>query len=303
MTAMRAQAADTVCELFRQDPRVAVVLAEISVERFQPAFDHDPSRALNVGIMEQTMVGVAAGFAMEGYHPVVHTITPFAAERALEQLKLDFANQALGGLVITVGASYDYAAEGPTHHAPGDVQAIMTIPGAEVLVPGAAGEVDALIRATYDNGRLTYLRTQVSGNADPRDVAPGRLMVERRGAAATVIAVGPMLDRTLEATAGMDVTVLYATTVTPFDADTLNRELAGNRVVVVEPFYAGTMAAPLAEALAGRRVGLHSIGVPRAEIRSYGTPEQIDAELGLDAAGIRAQLAQLTAPDGHLALR
>ena len=109
MTDMRTSAADTVCELFQADPCVAVVLAEISVERFAPAFAHDPRRAVNVGIMEQTMVGVAAGFAMEGFHPVMHTIAPFVAERALEQLKLDFGNQALGGLVITVGGSYDYA--------------------------------------------------------------------------------------------------------------------------------------------------------------------------------------------------
>lgn len=114
---MRSRAAETVCELFRDDPRVAVVLAEISVERFTPAFRHDPARAVNIGIMEQSMVGVAAGFAMEGFRPVIHTIAPFVAERALEQLKLDFGNQELGGLVITVGGSYDYASEGTTRRA------------------------------------------------------------------------------------------------------------------------------------------------------------------------------------------
>ena len=103
MIAMRAQAIDTVAELFEDNPRVAVVLAEISVDRFQPVFAHDPARAVNVGIMEQTMVGVAAGYALEGFHPVIHTITPFVAERALEQLKLDFGNQELGVLVIGVG--------------------------------------------------------------------------------------------------------------------------------------------------------------------------------------------------------
>ena len=81
MTDMRTSAADTVWELFEADPRVAVVLAEISVERFAPAFVHDPRRAVNVGIMEQTMVGVAAGFAMEGFHPVMHTIAPFFTVR------------------------------------------------------------------------------------------------------------------------------------------------------------------------------------------------------------------------------
>jgi transketolase len=290
MTAMRAQAADTVCELFESDPRVSVVLAEISVERFQPAFRHDPRRAVNVGIMEQTMVGVAAGYAMEGFRPVIHTITPFVAERALEQLKLDFGNQELGALVITVGGSYDYGSEGTTHHSPGDVQAVLTIPAAQVLVPGAAGEVDRLIRDTYSSGRLTYLRTQLIGNEQARAVEFGRLSVERRGVRATVLAVGPMLERTLLATAGMDVTVLYATTLAPFDAAGLERETVGDELVVVEPFFTGTLAASISQAMAGRPMRLRSIGVPRAVIRDYGTPEQHDRALGLDAAGIRAQL-------------
>jgi transketolase len=287
---MRAQAADTVCELFAEDPRVAVVLAEISVDRFAPAFRHDPCRAVNVGIMEQTMVGVAAGLAMEGFHAVVHTIAPFVAERALEQLKLDFSNQELGGLVIAVGGSYDYGTEGTTHHSPGDVQALLTIPGAEVLVPGAAGEVDQLIRATYDDGRLSYLRTQVSGNRRDRHVELGRLSVERRGSGPTVLAVGPMLDRTLEAVEGSDATVLYVTTVSPFDAEGLLTAMTGDEVVVVEPMFEGTLAALVTGALTGRTVGARSIGVPRRVIREYGTAAELDAAVGLDTAAIRARL-------------
>jgi transketolase len=295
MSAMRAQAADTVCELFEDDPSVAVVLAEISVDRFAPAFRHDPRRAVNVGIMEQTMVGVAAGFAMEGFHPVVHTITPFVAERALEQLKLDFGNQELGGLVITVGASYDYGTDGTTHHSPGDVQALLTIPAARVLVPGHADEVDALVRAVYDGDRLTYLRTQERGNARARQVEFGQLLVERRGSRGTVIAVGPMLDRVLEAADGLDVTVLYATTLAPFDAATLRAELAGAHVITVEPTWQGTLTATVSQALEGIPVGLASIGVPRQVLRDYGSADEHDRALRLDAAGIGAQLRRLLA--------
>jgi transketolase len=291
MTAMRTQAADTVCELFAADPRVAVVLAEISVERFQPAFEHDSARAVNIGIMEQAMVGVAAGYAMEGFHPVLHTIAPFVAERALEQLKLDFGNQELGGLVITVGGSYDYASEGTTHHSPGDVQALLTIPGAVVLVPGAPGEVDRLIRDTYDDGRLTYLRTQVVANESDRAVELGRLSVERRGTGLTVLAVGPMLDRTLRAVEATDATVLYVTTVSPFDAAGLRAVMTGDEVVVVEPMFEGTLAPLVAEALAaGQPTRIRSIGVPRRVLREYGTTAEMDAHVGLDTAGIRARL-------------
>jgi transketolase len=290
MTDMRTRAVEAVCELFRDDPRVAVVLADISEERFAPAFDHDPSRAVNLGIMEQAMVGVAAGFAMEGFHPVAHTIAPFVAERALEQLKLDFGNQELGGLIITVGGSYDYASEGTTHHSPGDVQALLTIPGADVLVPGTGEEAATLIRATYDDGRLTYLRTQVTANARSREVVAGRLSVERRGHDRTIVAVGPMLDRTLEAARDDDATVLYVTTVAPFDAEGLRAAMTGDEVVVVEPMFAGTVAPLVAAALDGRPAKIRSIGVPREVIRAYGTPQQLDALVGLDTEGIRAQL-------------
>jgi transketolase len=288
---MRARAAATIVDLFRRDERVAIVMADISTDLLQPAVAHDPRRAINVGIMEQSAVGVAAGLALEGFHPVVHTIAPFLAERPLEQVKLDFGYQRLGGLFVSVGASYDYTESGATHHAPGDVQALATVPGLEALVPGTAREADELLRATYANGRPTYLRTSIRENARPVELAPAGLTVVRRGAAATVIAVGPMLDRTLAALEGVDATVLYATTVVPLDAATLAAEVApAAEIVVVEPLYEGTLAAQVSAALAHRPTRLLSIGVPRRFLSRYGTPDEHDRDLGLDVRGIRERV-------------
>ena len=44
-----------------------------------------------------------------------------------------------------------------------------------------------------------YLRLSEQSNRLARPITPGRLFVERRGAEATVIAAGPLLDATLEA--------------------------------------------------------------------------------------------------------
>src|SRR5829696_3707488 len=156
---MREAFAATATDLLEADERAVIVLAEISVDFFADAIRKHPNRVVNVGIMEQTLIGVAAGMAMEGFHPIIHTITPFLVERPLEQLKLDFGYQGLGGTFVSAGASYDYAASGCTHHAPGDVQALVSIPGMRVLVPGHAEEVGGLMRSTFADGVPTYIRT------------------------------------------------------------------------------------------------------------------------------------------------
>ena len=101
---MRTQLARTATDLLEHDPNVAVVLAEISVDRFERAIAIAPDRVINVGIMEQTLVGVAAGFAMEGFHTIAHTMAPFLVERPFEQVKLDFGYQGLAGTLACVGA-------------------------------------------------------------------------------------------------------------------------------------------------------------------------------------------------------
>jgi transketolase len=294
VTDMRTRFVQTASALLDKDERVAVLLAEISEDRFEPAIRAHPNRVIHLGIMEQTMIGAAAGFAMEGFHPIAHSITPFLVERPFEQIKIDFGYQGLGGTLVSSGGSYDYGAEGATHHSPGDVAALLAIPGVEVIVPGTPDELERLLRATYANGRLTYIRASNAENPTSFPVEPGRIDVVRRGSQATVLAVGPMLGRTLTACQGLDVTIAYLTSVSPFDPAGL-RAIAGDRplVITVEPFYEGTSAASLAAALADVPSRIVSIGVPRCFIHAYGTASEHDRALGLDEAGIRRRFADI----------
>ena len=299
VTEMRPRIAATLTELFESDDRLAIVLAEISTDLFRGPRRSDPARAVNVGIMEATMVGVAAGFAMEGFHPVAHTIGPFMTERPFEQLKLDFGYQGLEGTFVSVGGSYDYGAEGGTHHAPGDVGVIATIPGMEILTPGTAAEADRLVRASYANGRASYLRASLAQNTVSFEIEPGRLEVARHAShddAPVVVAFGPMLSRTLEAATGLDVTVAYATSVVPFDAPGL-AGIAGDHphLIAVEPWYEGTVTGTLAAALAHVPSRIDAIGVPRRFLRDYGSAAEHDRANGLDIAGIGGRLRAMVA--------
>ena len=220
---MRDRMGAIVNDLVAADEKTAVVLADISTNYFQAAFRQYPERVINVGIMEQTAVSLASGLALEGFHPIVHSITPFLVERPFEQIKDDFCYQGLGGMFISIGASYDYGTDGMTHHGPGDVSILKSLPRMQVCVPGTAEELERLLRQTYNNGAPTYLRTSLQQNEASHPVTFGKLQVVRQGKAGVVIAVGPMLERVLAAVADLDVTVLYATTIVPFDEEALQK--------------------------------------------------------------------------------
>jgi transketolase len=294
VTDMRTAFAETASALLEEDPLTAVVLAEISADMFAKAMARHPDRVLNVGIREQLMISVAGGLALSGMRPIVHTYAPFLVERAYEQVKLDLAHQGVGAVLVSIGASYDAATAGRTHQAPEDVALIDDVPGFSVLVPGHPDEVPGLLRSAVGalSSGSSYLRLSSGHNAAARPVSRS-LQVVRSGRRGVVVAVGPMLSPVLSAVGDLDVTVAYATTVRPFDsAGLLDLEGSSGTVVLVEPYLAGTSAFAVSAALASRPHRLLSLGVPRTELRRYGTPADHAAAHGLDAAGIRRSVTR-----------
>lgn len=289
---MRDRFARVTSALLDEDPRVAVVLAEIGVAAFSRAMRRHPDRVINVGIREQLMISVASGLALAGLRPIAHSYAPFLVERPFEQVKLDLSHQGVGAVLVSIGASYDSPEAGRTHQAPEDVALLSTLPDWRIQIPGHADEAEVLLRDAVSGDGNVYLRLAAQVNATPMPIAADRSHIVRRGSRATVIAVGPMLDRTLEATADLDLTVIYAATVRPFDVDTLRAEVHAPAVVLVEPYLQGTSALWISEALRDVPHRLLSIGVRRMEHRHYGTPEQHDEAHCLDVASLRHRIGR-----------
>jgi len=287
---MRAEFVATTTELLDEDPRTAIVLADISADAFAPAQRRHPDRVINVGIREQLMTGVAGGLALTGLRPYVHSYATFAVDRAYEQIKLDLGHQDVGAVIVTIGASYDASSEGYTHQSPGDVALLDTLSGWTVHVPGHADEVPPLLRATAKTDDRVYVRLSTQHNQVARPVTP-KLQVVRRGwaGAPVVLAIGPMLDPVLAAVADLDVTVAYTQTPRPLDTPGL-RDLVTREVVLVEPYLAGTSSRLVAEALADVPHRALHLGVGQAEQRHYGTPADHARAHGLDPAGLRASI-------------
>jgi len=229
-----------------------------------------------------------------GMRPIVHTFASFLVDRSFEQIKLGFSHQDVGGVLVSAGASYDYAGGGRTHQSPGDVALIDLLPDWEVAVPGTPTELDALLRRAVSGDGRVYIRTSTGANRESHPI--GSMSVVRRGSRGTVVAVGTTLDPALDAASDLDVTVLYASTVRPFDASTLVETLGRADVVLVEPYAAGTSAHAVDDALQHIPHRLLSLGVPRApELRRYGSPRQHERAHALDAAGLRRSIGEFLA--------
>ncbi len=286
---MRSQFAETASRIVMEDEKAVLLLGDIGVFAFRHLLKDFPLRAYNIGILEQSTIGLASGLALSGHYPIIHTIAPFLIERAYEQIKVDLAYQQLGCNLISVGGSYDYAGLGCTHHCPADVAILNKIPSLEIIVPGHKKEFDKLLSSNYDNSFTSYFRLSESSNLENRDVEFGKNIIIQEGNKLTVVAVGPMLDSVIEACEGLDVSILYCTTVKPFDSSYISNN-HNDKTVIVEPYYSGPILTNIEKKLGGLCGSYMNIGVPDDFIRKYGSKEEIDTFIGLDSASIRKKI-------------
>jgi transketolase len=279
-------------QIIKRDERVVALLGDIGVHSFRESMELFPNRVINIGILEQSMIGIAAGLSKQGLIPFVHTIAPFMVERALEQLKIDFGYQELGGNFVSVGASSDYSALGCTHHCPGDISILLTIPGFELFAPGTANELKQAIESSYANSLPTYYRISEVSNTEDLSNTENKGTLVKKGTKCSVLVFGPMLDKTLDALTDLDVEILYFYKLNPIDEDLIRRNCQSGKVLLIEPFYSGTMTS-IVSSLIPKRSKIVTIGYPREFLRNYGTLEEHLEFIGFTEDKIRKAVVNL----------
>lgn len=288
---MRKQLINTVEYVLNNNNKSILLLGDIGVYGFRNSFNTYPNRVYNIGILEQSTISLAAGLSMTGLIPIVHTIAPFLVERSFEQLKIDFGYQELSGNFVSVGSSYDYAALGCTHHCPADVNILLSIPNMEIVCPGSSDEFDVLFKKSYDNNHPTYFRLSEYENETKVDVDFGKanLIKNSDSSKATIVVVGNMLDTVLNAVKDLDVNLIYYTTIRPFDGLLLNKYFNEN-IIVIEPFYEGSINYEINKVLKGKKFKLTNIGIPRMFLTNYGTKQEHDNNLKLNVEGLKERI-------------
>jgi len=132
------------------DPSVYLIIGDTGYTVFGEFKEKFPGRLLNFGLCEQSMIGAAAGMALEGLKPYVYAITPFLIERPWEQVKIDVDQQRAN--VKLVGYA-DYPTHGPTHRLIHDTKLTELLQNTRVYHPKNSAETrKALFEAYGING-------------------------------------------------------------------------------------------------------------------------------------------------------
>jgi len=143
---MRRRFGEVIADLADKDQQIYVIAGDIGYRVFDEFRDRHPKRFINIGICEQSMIGVAAGLSLEGLKPWVYTITPFLIERPFEQVKLDIDQQRAN--VKLVGYA-DYPTLGPTHSELDAASLMSLFKNIRSFFPSDGEETESAIRQAY----------------------------------------------------------------------------------------------------------------------------------------------------------
>ena len=151
---MRRRFGKVITELAGQDKNIVVIVGDIGYRVFDEFRDKYPERFINIGICEQSMIGVCAGMALEGLKPWVYTITPFLIERPFEQVKLDIDQQNAN--VKLVGFA-DYPTLGPTHRELDGEKLIQLFTNVTPFFPKDGDETESMVYEAYEKNGPAFI--------------------------------------------------------------------------------------------------------------------------------------------------
>lgn len=274
------------------DERIVVVTADMSAPALDDFRRRFPHRYINTGVAEQAAVLTAAGLALAGLRPFCYAIQPFAGLRELEPWKCAVVLHALPVVLVGVGAGLGIADSGPTHHAIGDLGAMLAIPGTEVLCPSSRVLTEAAAAHCLGTHGPVYVRLdQAADLPEPPEPKPGAIrsgvIVHRGHPTRMVITSGALVSEalTLEDTGVIEVWRF------PFDPGAISENIRGTYVVVWEE-TTGALYDQLCRAFTTWYArGLYSIRAHNYSYQ-YGGRAQIRKSMGIDLEEVKRCLTE-----------
>lgn len=158
-------------------------------------------RFINAGVAEQSMIGIAAGMASQGYQVICYSIAPFVVYRCLEQIRNDVCFHNLPVYVAGNGGGYGYGIMGSSHHAIEDIGTLSGLPNMTCYVPSFVEDMTTCLDEMFARRAPSYFRLGLGKNmpADMSATSFGAGTAEKQKAELTIIAQSPVANNMVAA--------------------------------------------------------------------------------------------------------
>ncbi len=298
---------ETIPAILESDPDAIYLDADLMscIGTLKYAQEH-PDRAIDCGIAEANMAGVAAGLAMAGYKPIIHSFGIFASRRCFDQIFLSGGYAKNDITVLGTDPGVTAAMNGGTHMPFEDVALYRVIPGSTVLEPSDPTCLISLLKQCMDRPGIKYLRVGRKSLArvyeDGTELPIGKATVLREGTDAVIFAAGIMVHEAMQAASalekqGISAAVVDCYSIKPLDAETVTAmaKKTGAAVVAENANCHGGLYSAVLEVLA------ENCPVPAAnvsvedEFGEVGSQGYLQKRFGLTAAHIEEQVKAVMA--------
>ena len=227
---LRTAYCEAIMELCEKDPNVVILDADLMRSVGTLSLKEKlGKRAIDCGIAEANMVGIASGLSTQGFVPFASTFSCFAARRTFDQFFISANYAKLNVKLVGTDPGVMAAFNGGTHMAFEDIGIMRMVPDLVIAEPSDCASVKGIVRAMYEHKGSCYLRLQRQAATDIYGEAEhfmlGRSKILCSGGDVTIIALGALMVHNAIAAAenlkkeGIQATVIDALSVKPLDRD------------------------------------------------------------------------------------
>jgi len=272
---LRSAYGASLVRLGKKDERVVALEADLGKSTQSIMFQAEfPDRYFQMGIAEQNMTSTAAGFALSGMIPFIHSFAVFASGRAYDQLRNSICIPNLPVRICGSSAGLSDFGDGKTHQGVEDAALMRSLPNMTVLCPADSTEVEQMMDCMLDWPGPAYLRINrndlpfVTPADEPYSI--GKVTKLRDGNDVAIFGSGIMVSKALEAAEalqreGISTRVINISTIKPLDREAVIRYASGVDAIVTaeEHSIIGGIGSAVVEALRGvSHPPVEFVGIP-----------------------------------------
>lgn len=287
---------DWLCDAAAAEPRLYGITPAMregsGLVRFSKEY---PQRYFDVAIAEQHAVTLAAGMATQGGKPVVAIYSTFL-QRAYDQLVHDVAIQDLD-VLFAIDRAGVVGPDGATHAGNLDLSFLRCVPNMVVMAPSNEAECRQMLSTGLQHpgpAAVRYPRgtgTGVAAGTDLSTLPIGKGELRLQGNRIALLAFGSTVPAAEQVGRELGLSVVNMRFIKPLDRELVLTMAAQHEglVTIEDNVVAGGAGSGVGELLNAEgvlRPILH-LGLPDS-YQHHASREDLLAEAGIDAAGIRA---------------